>query len=271
MKDKVVIVTGASSGIGWATVIEFLEQGSKLVLASRGVEQVDLSVLDAYKNDYIAINTDVSKEIDCKFLIEETIKTFGKIDVLINNAGISMHALFEDVDLDVLRKSMDVNYWGAVYCTKYALPHLFESKGSVVAVSSIAGYKGLPARVGYASSKFALHGFVDVLRSENQKTGLHVLLFAPGYTASNIRNAALLADGSEQGNSPRVEEKMMSASKVAKYLYKAVEKRKREVILTPIGKATVIMNKIFPAFVDKRIFKSISKEAHSPLKKFLKK
>ena len=270
MKDKVVIITGASSGIGWSTALEFLSQGSKVVLAARTIEQKDLSALEAYRDNYIAVNTNISKELECKRLIEETLSAFGKIDVLINNAGISMHALFEDVDLNVLRKSMDVNYWGAVYCTKYALPSLFSSNGSVVAVSSIAGYKGLPARVGYASSKFALHGFVDVLRAENQKTGLHVLLFAPGYTASNIRNTALMADGSEQGNSPRIEAEMMSASEVAKRLYKAILKRKREVILTPIGKATVFMNKLFPAFVDKRIFKSIAKEDHSPLKKFLK-
>jgi len=269
MKDKVIIITGASSGIGWASALEFLNQSSKVVLASRTIEQQDLSVLDLFSDNFLAINIDITKEEDCKLLVDKTVAKFGKIDVLINNAGISMHALFEDVDLNVLRKSMDVNYWGAVFCTKYALPYIFKTKGSVVGVSSIAGYKGLPARIGYASSKFALHGFLDVLRAENQKTGLHVLLFAPGYTASNIRNAALLFDGSEQGDSPRNEKEMMSAEEVAKYLYRAILKRKREVILTPIGKATVWMNKFFPAFVDNRIFKSIAKEEHSPLKKFL--
>ena len=271
MIDKVVIITGASSGIGWATAIQFLEKGSKVVLAARSIEEKDISSIQKFESKYLLVNTDVSKEDDCKQLIKKTIDAFGRIDILINNAGISMHALFEDVEIDVIRKSMDVNFWGAVYCTKYALPYLFDSKGSVVGVSSIAGYKGLPARVGYASSKFALHGFLDVLRAENQKTGLHVLLFAPGYTASNIRNVALLADGSTQGDSPREEDRMMSAEKVAKFLYRAVLKRKRQVILTPIGKATVWVNKFIPAFVDKRIFKSIAKEENSPLKKFLKK
>lgn len=271
MNGKVVIITGASSGIGWASAIKFLSEGAKVVLAARKIEEKDTSLLKKYESDYIKVNTDVSEEESCKRLISKTISVFGSIDVLINNAGVSMHALFSDVDLSVLKQSMDVNYWGAIYCTKYALPYLYESKGSVVGVSSISGFKGLPARVGYASSKFALHGFLDVLRSENQKTGLHVLLFAPGYTASNIRNTALLADGSPQGGSPRQESKMMSAERVAEYLYTSVVKRKREVILTPIGKATVWINKFFPKFVDKRIFISISKEENSPLRKFLKK
>lgn len=266
MKDKVVIITGASSGIGWASAIEFLSHGAKVVMASRTIEEKNTDLLDSYHSNLLKIDIDVSKEEDCRRLIDKTIEKFGGIDVLVNNAGISMRALFKDTDLSVIRKSMDVNYWGAVYCTKFALPYLFKSKGSVVGVSSIAGFKGLPARVGYTSSKYALHGFLDVLRSENQKTGLHVMLFAPGFTTSNIRNSAMLEDGSAQGASPRSEDKMMSAEKVAQYLYKGVVKRKRQMILTSIGKATVFMNKFFPKFVDKRVFISLAKEPNSPLK-----
>ena len=266
MKDKVVIITGASSGIGWASAIEFLEKGSKVVLAARSIEEKDLSSIDKFKTNYIVVNTDISVEKDCENLIHKTIEAFGQIDVLVNNAGISMRAIFANTDLKVIHKLMDVNFWGSVYCTKYALPFLLKSKGSVVAVSSIAGFKGLPARVGYTASKYALHGFVDVLRTENLRTGLHVMLFAPGFTSSNIRNTALLEDGTPQGKSPRTEEKMMSAEKVAQYLYRGVVKRKRQIILTPIGKATVIMNKFFPKFVDSQIYKSFAKEADSPLK-----
>ena len=268
MDKKVVIITGASSGIGYASALKFLSSGYRVVLAARSISDINLSSIEQYKSDVLTVKTDVSIEQDCENLINQTIEQFGRIDILVNNAGISMRALFKDVDLDVIRRLMDVNFWGTVYCTKYALPYLLKTKGSVVVVSSIAGFKGLPARVGYTTSKYALHGFVDVLRNENLKTGLHVMLFAPGFTASNIRNSALLEDGSEQGASPRKEEKMMSSEKVAEYLYTAVLKRKRQVILTSIGKATVFMNKLFPKFVDKRIFQSFAKEPDSPLAKF---
>ncbi len=266
MKNKVVVITGASSGIGWATALEYLMSGYKVVLSSRTIEQKDLSSIEKYESNYLAINTDVSIESECENLISTTIERFGQIDILINNAGISMRALFINTKIDVLRKLMDVNFWGAVYCTKFALTHLLKTKGSVVVVSSIAGFKGLPARVGYSASKYALHGFVDVLRNENLKTGLHVMLFAPGFTTSNIRNTALLEDGTPQGKSPREEEKMMSAEEVAKHLYSGVAKRKRQVILTPIGKATVLINKFFPKFVDNKVYDGLAKEEDSPLK-----
>jgi short-subunit dehydrogenase len=178
-----------------------------------------------------------------------------------------MRALFKDLKLDVLKKLMDVNFWGTVYCTKYALPYLLESKGSVVGVSSIAGFVGLPARTGYSSSKFAMHGFLNTLRIETLKEGLHVMIIAPGFTASNIRKTALVADGSAQGETPRNEEKMMSAEDVAKYLIKGIKKRKRTVILTSQGKLTVLLNKFFPSFMDKMIYNHMAKEEDSPLKK----
>lgn len=267
MEKKVVIVTGASSGIGYASALKFLSSGYRVVMAARSIDQKDfLSLKQDYLRDVLLLKTDVSIEDDCKRLIDTTIEEFGRIDILINNAGISMRALFKEAEISVIKRLMDVNFWGTIYCTKYALPYLVKAKGSVVVVSSIAGFKGLPARIGYTTSKYALHGFVDVLRNENLKTGLHVLLFAPGFTTSNIRNKALLGDGSLQGDSPRKEEKMMSAEKVADYLYTAVKKRKRQVILTPIGKATVFMNKLFPSFVDKKIYQSFAKEPNSPLK-----
>jgi len=222
--------------------------------------------LESFKDMYLTLNIDVTVEQDCKILIEKTIHTFGKIDVLINNAGISMRALFNDVDIDVIKRLMDVNFWGMVYCTKYAMPHLLEQNGSVVGVSSIAGFKGLPARVGYSASKFAMHGFLDVLRTENFKTGLHVMLIAPGFTASNIRQTALLANGQAQGQSPRHENKMMSSETVAEYLYEGVIKRKRTIILTPVGKLTVLLNKFFPKLMDKLVYNDLAKEPDSPFK-----
>ncbi len=268
MKDKVVIITGASSGIGEALAQRFAIFGAKVVIAARNIEKLNRLAEELRKNasDVLAVKTDVSNESDCRNLINETVIKFGKIDILINNAGISMRALFEETDLNVIRKLMDVNFWGTVYCTKFALPHLLKSKGSVVGVSSIAGYKGLPGRTGYSASKFAMQGFLEVLRIENMKKGLHVLIACPGFTASNIRNTALAADGSMQGESPREEDKMMSADEVALHIIKAIKKRKDRLTLTTQGKLTVVLNKFFPKFMDKMVYNHMAKEPDSPFK-----
>ena len=266
MKNKVVIVTGASSGIGLASVKEFLKRDAKVVLAARSKEKLQAIEKELQNPNIFIVPTDVSKQEDCKNLIEKTIEKFNKIDILVNNAGISMRALFKDVKLEVIKTLMEVNFWGTVYCTHYALPYILKNKGSVVGVSSIAGFKGLPARVGYSASKFAMHGFLDVLRTENIKTGLHVMLIAPGFTTSNIRNTALIADGTQQGESPRAEEKMMSAEEVAIHLCNGIEKRKRTIILTTQGKLTVLLNKFFPKFMDKMVYNHMAKEENSPFK-----
>lgn len=275
MKGKVAIVTGASSGIGLATVKEFASQGASVVLAARNTSKLESVVeelngkygADANgKSRFIAVTADVSKEEDCKNLVAKSVDHFGKIDILVNNAGISMRAMFRDLDLSVIKNLMDVNFWGTVYCTKYALPYLLEAKGSVVGVISIAGFKGLPARTGYSASKFAIYGFLDTLRVEHLHDGLHVMIFAPGFTTSNIRNVALTADGSQQGETPRDEDKMMSAEEVAARMAKGIKKRKAQIVLTPIGNLTVWLNKFFPRLVDKLEYNYMKKEPNSPLK-----
>lgn len=269
MKNKVAIITGASSGIGLATVKNFAEKGAKVVLAARNKQKIDEEVVRLKEQGYeaLAIQTDVANENSCKNLIEKTIQEFGQIDILVNNAGVSMRAIFEDLELSVIKKLMDTNFWGTVYCTKYALPYLLKTKGSVVGVTSIAGFVGLPARIGYSASKYAIKGFLDTLRIENLYKGLHVLLIAPGFTASNIRQTALVADGSQQGETPRNEDKMMSSEAVAAYLARGIIKRKREIILTSQGKLTVTLNKFFPKMMDKIVFNHMAKEPDSPLKK----
>ena len=275
MKGKVAIVTGASSGIGLATVKEFASQGASVVLAARNTSKLESTVQELnsqYGNDvngksrFIAVTADVSKEEDCNNLVAKSVEHFGRIDILVNNAGISMRAMFKDLDLSVIRNLMDVNFWGTVYCTKYALPYLLEAKGSVVGVISIAGFKGLPARTGYSASKFAIYGFLDTLRIEHLHDGLHVMIFAPGFTTSNIRNVALTADGSQQGETPRDEDKMMSAEEVAARMAKGIKKRKSQIVLTPIGNLTVWLNKFFPRLVDRLEYNYMKKEPNSPLK-----
>lgn len=268
MKGKTVIVTGASSGIGMACAEAFAAHGCRVMLSARQKDKLDNIVIKLKQegHDVASFAADVSKEEDCRNLIDETIKQFGQIDVLICNAGISMRAIFKDVDLNVIRKVMETNFWGTVYCTKYALPHLLRSKGSVVGISSIAGKKGLPGRTGYAASKFAMEGFLETLRTENLKKDLHVLVACPGFTTSNIRNSALAKDGSTQGESPRDEQNMMSAEEVANHIFSAVKNRKRDLVLTFNGKMTVLLNKFFPGLMDKVVYAHMAKEKDSPLK-----
>lgn len=166
-----------------------------------------------------------------------------------------MRALFKDLDLDVLRKVMDINFYGAVYCTRFALASIMERKGTIVGVSSIAGYRGLPGRSGYSASKFALQGWMEALRTEMLETGVHVMWVCPGFTASNIRHAALNQDGEPQGESSMEEGKMMTAEECAQHIVKAVEKKKRTLILTSTGKRTVFMNRFFPSLADKLVHK----------------
>jgi dehydrogenase/reductase SDR family member 7B len=177
-----------------------------------------------------------------------------------------MRALFSEVDLDVIRKLMDTNFWGTVYCTRYAMPYLLASKGSLVGVSSIAGYKGLPGRTGYSASKFAMQGFLEVVRIENLKKGLHVLIACPGFTNSNIRNVALSKDGTAQGETPLDEGKLMSSEEVARQIIGAIEKKQDRLILTIQGKLTVLLNKFFPKFMDKMVYNHMAKEPNSPFK-----
>lgn len=268
MKGKTVIITGASSGIGEACAYAFAKEGANLVLAARNEKKLE-QICERIKSgggNAIAISCDVRIEADCQRLMQNTLETFGAIDVLINNAGISMRALFIDTDLKVLEELMQTNFWGAVYCTKHAIEHLIHSKGSVIAVNSWAGFTGLPARTGYSASKYALNGFMEALRVENLKTGLHVGSIFPGYTTSNIRNTALNAKGEAQKDSPLEEHKLMPAEVVASEVVQMVKSRRKYHILTFLGKMMYWVNKLFPNYVDRQVYKVVSKEKDSPFK-----
>lgn len=267
-KNKVVVITGASSGIGRATAYEFGRLGANVVLAARSESRLSeiCNDMSAKGISSYCVVTDVAREEDCRRLIEKTVEKYGTIDILINNAGISMRALFSDVDLSVLHRLMDVNFWGTVYCTKYSLPYILKGKGSIVGVSSVAGFHGLPGRTGYSASKFAMHGFLETIRIENLRNGLHVMVIAPGFTASEVRLHALTADGSEQGESPRDERKMDKPEFVAEWIVKGIIKKKRNKLLTWEGRLTAMFQRILPDFVDWVYYREMSREANSPLK-----
>lgn len=264
--DKVIIITGASSGIGRACALEFAQNGAKIVLAARRENELK-KVEEKIKKqggEALSVITDVKNIDDCKYLIDKTIEKYGKIDVLINNAGISMRATFEDLDLSVIKELMDTNFYGAVYCTKFALPYLLKQEGTVIGISSISGLTPLPGRTGYSASKHAMEGFLNTLRLENIKKGLNVLIVHPGFTSSNIRNMALDKNGKPQKETPRNEEEMMSAERVAQIIAKATYKRERDLILTSQGKLVVWLHKNFPGITDRIILHEMAKEPDSP-------
>lgn len=266
-KNKVVVITGASSGIGRACAYEFAGQGAKVVLAARRENELK-KVEDEIKkqgNDAISIKTDVKNIGDCENFIDITVEKYGKIDVLINNAGISMRANFEDLDISVIKELMDTNFYGAVYCTKFGLPYLIKQKGTLIGISSISGLTPLPGRTGYTASKHAMDGFLNTLRLENIKNGLHVLIVHPGFTNSNIRKLALDKNGIPQKETPRDEAKMMSSEKVAQIIARATLKREKDLILTGEGKLAVWLHKNFPGITDRIILHEMKKEPDTQL------
>lgn len=267
-QQKIVLITGASSGIGEATAYAFAEHQCQLVLAARNMEKLQLvkNKCEAKGAKVLIQQCDVSLEKDCKQLLEVTMAHFGTIHVLVNNAGISMRAMFDECDLSVIKRVMDVNFWGSVYCTKFALPELLKNKGSVISVSSVSGLVGLPARTGYCASKYAIDGFMKSLRIENLKKGLHVGIVYPAYTASNIRNAALNKKGEEQAESPLNEHQLMPASIVAETIVWMAQHRKRQRILSFQGHLANFMNRFFPTWTDKLVYNFVAKEKDSPFK-----
>lgn len=268
MKDKVVIITGGSSGIGKALAESFSKNGSRVLITGRSKDDL-LVAQQSLKTKGLEVaifQADVSLESDNRLMVEEALRLFGQIDVLINNAGISMRALFEEFDLEAFKKVMGINFYGAVYATKHALPHILKSKGSIVGISSINGKRSSPARSAYSASKFAMEGFLEALRTEVMKRGVHVLVASPGFTASNIRKRSLTKDGTPQGDSPRKEQEMMTSEEVADRIYKAVVNRKRDLVLSVKGNLAVWINKWWPTLADKIVYSELAKEPDSPFK-----
>ncbi len=259
-KNKVVVVTGGTEGIGKALVDELISLGAKVATCGRNHDKIYRLQAEHPSAHLHTMVTDVSSENDCRRFMETTIKVFGGIDILINNAGVSMRALLKEANTEVIHKVMDINFYGMVYCTKYALDSIIERKGTIVGVSSIAGYRGLPGRSGYSASKFAMQGWLEAIKTELMGDGVHVMWVCPGFTTSNIRNAALDKDGSSHGSTPMDEGKMMTAEECSRHILKAVRKKKRTLVLTFTGKRTVFMQKFFPKLADKFTYKFFFKK-----------
>jgi len=257
LADKVTIITGASVGIGAALSREMARRGAKVALAAR--DATKLAEVAADCPGAIVIPTDVTDPSACTNLVEKTVAHYGRLDILVNNAGRTMWATFEELqDLNILHELMQLNYFGAVYCTHAALPHLKKTGGLLVGVSSVAGKTGVPTRTGYSASKHAMFGFFDSLRIELMGTGVDVTMLAPDFVVSEIHKRAFGGDGKPLGISPMQESKIMSAADCARIMADAIEKRQREVIMSLRGKVGAWLKLIAPGRIDAIARKAIA-------------
>lgn len=258
--DKVIVVTGASEGIGRALCLALAPQRPKLAIAARNEERLNelMKEVESKGAQALIVPADVTSEEACNRLIRMTIEKWGSIDVLVNNAGRTMWTNFEDItDTSIFEKMMRLNYLGSVYCTYYALPYLKKSKGLIVAVSSVAGITGIPARTAYAASKHALFGFFDSLRIELDGTGVSVTMVAPDFVLSEIHRRALGHDGKPLGKSPLQEDKIMTAQTCAALIVKAMENRERLLLMSLRAKVGRWIRLASPRLVDNVAKKAI--------------
>lgn len=259
-RNNVVIITGASSGIGREVAQQLAEQGAWLALGARNVERLEATAAECRRRGgrALVVKTDVSVEAECQNLIAQTVTEYGRLDTLVNNAGISMWTRFDELqDLSGLDRMMHVNYLGSATCTYYALPHLKQTRGRLVGVSSLAGKNGVPTRSGYAATKHAMAGFFDSLRIELAETGVTVTMIYPGFVTSEIRQRAVGADGQPLGKSPVREGEVMTTAECARLIITAMTRRKREEVMTARGKLGLWVKLIAPGIVDQMARKAI--------------
>lgn len=264
---RVIVITGASDGIGAEMARQLAaNEGANLalVLAARNAAQLDNVAAEcmALGAQALAVPTDVSVQIQCRRLVISAVERFGRIDALVNNAGRSAHALFEEVeDLGWYEELMRVNLWGALWCTQAALPHLKATRGSIVAVSSLAGLIGVPGRTAYSATKFAMTGFFEALRAEVKGAGVSVTTAYPGVVATQIRYRGFNAQGEPLGKSSLKEEGAMSVEECARLIIDGMNGRKREVVMTSKGKLGRFMKLLAPGLVEKMALAAVKDEA----------
>ncbi len=264
MRDNVVVITGASKGIGAELARQLAVQGARLALSGRDTAALE-SVAAACRNlgaTVEVIPADVAVERDCQHLIERTVARFGRLDTLINNAGVTMWARFEDIqDLATVARIMQINYMGPVYCTGHALPHLKASRGRIVGIASHTGLTGVPTRSGYAASKHAMRGFFDSLRIELTGTGVTVTMVYPGFVATGIRENATGPDGKPVQVNPVDPASVMGVAECARQIVAATERRSRELVMTARGKLVLLAKPFVPGLVD-RLARRVIERGH---------
>lgn len=258
-RAPVVVITGAAGGIGRALAERYARAGAALALLDRdagGVEEVAQG-LPGTSAQPIAIGCDVTSWEACAQAIDDVIQHFGRIDVLVNNAGITHLSPLAQTDVDVIRRVMDVNFFGSLYCTRAALPHLVSSSGRIAVMSSVAGFAPLAHRTGYAASKHALHGLFESLRSELSSEGVSVTMVCPSFVRTRIGDHALGGDGGRP-TAPRTEVgAAMSPERVANAVYQAVEKRRRLLVVGAVGKLAYVVARLWPALYERIMTRQI--------------
>lgn len=261
MQEKTVVITGASSGIGEELAVVLASRGANLVLAARREEELARVAkrCEQAGGRALSVPTDVSEQESCRRMVDRGMEAFGGIDLLVNNAGITMRARFDEVtDLSLYERLMRVNYLSAVYCTHYALPHIKARKGLLVAISSLTGKTGVPMRTAYAASKHAMQGFFDSLRVELLGTGVDVLVVSPGFVDTPIRFAAVGPDGKPMGKSRRDESgNTMDVHTCVAQIVRAIERRDRELVMTAQGKVGMFVKLVAPGLVDRIALRAI--------------
>jgi short-subunit dehydrogenase len=255
-----IILTGASEGIGRALALALASAGARVALAARDRGRLESLAAEcrARGAEAVAVPTDISNEQDCEWLVAETVKALGGIDVLIHNAGVTMWSRFDALqDLSIFETLMRVNYLGPVHLTSQALPHLKQSKGLIVAVASLAGLTGVPERSGYAASKHAMIGFFDSLRIELAGSGVDVSVIAPDFVVTEIHKRAIGPDGQPLGESPMNQLKIMTAADCAARIMRAIERRERLVLMSTRGKLGRWLKLLAPTVIDRIAAKAI--------------
>jgi short-subunit dehydrogenase len=265
---KTIVITGASDGIGAEMARQLAQRHGTavaLVLAARNEAALNAVAAQCQASGAAAlvVPTDVSKPDQCRALISTAVQAFGQIDALINNAGMSAQALFADVkteDLGWYEDLMRVNLWGSVWCTHAALPYLKQSRGSIVAVSSLAGLVGVPGRTAYSASKFAMTGFFEALRAELKTAGVSVTTAYPGVVATQIRHRGFNAAGAPAGASGLREDDAMSVETCARLILDGMDQRAREVVMTPKGKLGRWLKLLAPGVVESMALAALKDE-----------
>ncbi len=270
MENKVVVITGGSSGAGEALAYKFSKEGFDVVIGGTNLERlkkVQLNIKSiGTRCEYIV--HDVSVEKDVKKMIELTIKSFGKLDVLICNAGISYRSVFEHANMEVFEKLFKINFFGSIYSVKHSIPYLIKSEGSIIAISSLNGFIATPTRSAYVSSKHALQGFFDSIRLELKNKNVNVMVASPGYFESNFRKNTLKSDGNKEGSTARDQKGMITSEHLADKIYDGYKNKKRDLIFTFRGKLAHLIKNWFPKLSDRLSYKEILNERESLLKDY---
>jgi NAD(P)-dependent dehydrogenase (short-subunit alcohol dehydrogenase family) len=260
--NKTVVITGATGGMGRALCRRFGQAGAKIALLDLQLEPLEAFAheLDDAGIQTLALPCDVIDEQACRSAMQKIDESFGGIDVLINNAGITHRSAFAKTQMQVFRQVMEVNFFGALHCTQAALPALLASRGMIIVMSSIAGFSPLFGRSGYSASKHALHGLFESLRTELSDKGVRVMMVCPGFTATNIERNALDGDGGPTMHPRSTTGKIATPEEVAEAIYRGAVKNKRLLVLSRIGKLAYVVSKFFPAYYERAMAKRLRQE-----------